>query len=136
MPNISCRYAVLKCHPATADHSAVRSVSLVFTLVSLAVAAYLVAAQWSANGPAKPNAASKAERDAYVVAASFAAQRAESELTAYRYRTGTYAGAAVTDVEGVRLVRADSSSFCLQIAVSGATLYDKGPGGEVGATPC
>jgi hypothetical protein len=112
-----------------------RSVGLVFTVVSLAVAAYLVAAEWSATGRGKPNAASKAEKDAYVVAATFSAQRAESELTAYHYRAGTYAGAQV-DIEGVRILRADSTSFCLQIAASGATLYDRGPGGAVGTTPC
>jgi len=48
--------------------------------------------------------------------------------------TGTYAGAAMPD--GAALVRADATSYCVQVGPPGTVWHLAGPGGAAAAGPC
>ena len=59
---------------------------------------------------------------------------ADVSLAAYRANTGTFVGAR--SPQGMRLVRADAASYCIQ-AVEGALVeHENGPGGAVQTGPC
>jgi hypothetical protein len=73
------------------------------------------------------------ELSAQVDQARFTA--ADASLAAYRASTGTFVGAPAP--EGMRLVRVDAASYCLQSAGSGGAVeHELGPGGGVEAGPC
>ena len=51
--------------------------------------------------------------------------------------TGQYAGVGVQDGSSIRLVSADASGYCLQLAwVDGRVYHLRGPGGEPAAGAC
>ena len=75
-------------------------------------------------------------REANAAAASLNAAQAERQLSAYQAEHGTFAGAAITGISGVTLLRADATSFCLQLNSSGGVLYDAGPGGTPTTQHC
>jgi hypothetical protein len=75
-------------------------------------------------------------KQANSVSADAAAMQAERELAAYQAEQGTFAGATVTDVQGVTLLHAEPTTFCLEIASNADVLYDAGPGGTLRAQPC
>ena len=112
-----------------------RLFGLISIVVALVAGLYLAAAQMP-KATSGATATNGAEKDAAVVAATFAARQGESVLEAYRNSTGSYAGASIAGVSGVELLRADATSFCLKMHVHGLDLYDRGPGGEVGTEPC
>jgi hypothetical protein len=45
-------------------------------------------------------------------------------------------GATVAGVEGVTLLHAEPTTFCLQVAAGDGVLYDAGPGGRLSARRC
>jgi hypothetical protein len=112
-----------------------RSVAIVLTLVSLGIGAYLMAGQWQQTGSTS-RAGSQAIREAGIAAATLTARQADAALAAYRAASGTYVGADLEGVHGATLRRADATSYCLELAADRATLYERGPGGAVGSTPC
>jgi hypothetical protein len=110
-----------------------------FGLVSLLVAAALVAGLWamnaSKNGPASPRG-QQVEQQAAQVAAAANFTQAAMQLEAYHAQSGTYAGATLSASGGVALVRADASSFCLQSGAGAAAQHLAGPGGQPAGGPC
>lgn len=59
---------------------------------------------------------------------------AEATLDAYHAGTATYVGAPA--VSGVKVVRADAASYCIQ-AQAGTTIeHELGPGGALTTGPC
>jgi hypothetical protein len=75
--------------------------------------------------------ANQAVDQAQTAAAGVAFQQAEAQLEQFRAESGTYAGASLAGF-GVTLVRADASSYCLQLGTS----HLAGPGGSPAAGPC
>jgi hypothetical protein len=59
---------------------------------------------------------------------------AEASLDAQRNATGSYAGAAVQ--QPITLVRADVSSYCLQLERGAIVQHVSGPGGSAQPGPC
>ena len=114
-----------------------RGVGLIFLVASLVISGLVFTSQWSGiMGTTKPNGTPKPVSDAYTAAADFYATAAERQLDDYRTQYGTYLGARVTGIDAVTLLRADASSYCLQIDVNGARLYDRGPEGGVVTQSC
>ena len=59
---------------------------------------------------------------------------AEATLDVQRSSTGSYAGAPLT--APVTLVRADATSYCIQVVRGSAAAHVAGPGGSPAAGPC
>jgi hypothetical protein len=115
-----------------------RGLGLLTLVLTLVASAYLFAAQWGGTGGAPK--VSDAERSGAVaaantVAASVAAAQAERELALFHDANGTYAGATV-HADGVQVIRADATSYCLRIEAGETSLYDGGPGGRLASKPC
>jgi hypothetical protein len=110
-----------------------------FGLVSLVCALAIVAGLWTLmareTGPTSERV-KQAEAEATAVANSINFTQAGVELEAYRLENATYAGAALPPAFGVRVVRADAASYCLQAGVGAAVQHYAGPGGSPAAGPC
>ncbi|HSB40156.1 MAG TPA: hypothetical protein VLD13_13790 [Gaiellaceae bacterium] len=105
-----------------------RGLSLVSLLVALLVGGWLLTAQHS--GPSRATAA-RAVGEAQQAADGVAFQQAQAQLEQFHALNGTYAGASLAGF-GVRLVRADAGSYCIQTS----TAHLAGPGGAAAAGPC
>ena len=115
-----------------------RSAGLVTIVISLVMSAILFVSQWSSSG--NPTGG-KADENAAVQRANSAAATAtqmlaERELEAYGASHGGYAGAQVTDIPGVSVLHAETTSYCLQLVSNGVALYDAGPQGTLSAQKC
>jgi hypothetical protein len=100
-------------------------------LVALAVGGYLMTKQMQSNGPTSPpvqQAITLAQ--GAVAATNFSG--ANAAMQAFFAQSGSYAGATLPPGSGVILVRADTSSYCLQ----SGTEHDSGPGGSAQPGPC
>ena len=113
---------------------------LVMLVVSLVVGALLFSTQMSHVGLGGGHSAeaSRPVQDALAAAATFTAAQADRALSEYQAQSGTYAGADLSSISGARLLRADASSYCVEIDASGRPpLYDRGPnGGALSRQPC
>ena len=115
-----------------------RGVGLVTLVITLTVSAVLFATQWSSLGGGL-NSRTRDNRlieKSKQLAAAMTAQRADMLLESYHAATGTYAGAPVEEINGIRLLHADASGFCLQVDARGETYYDAGPYGHLATTAC
>ena len=63
-------------------------------------------------------------------------QAMTSVLQAWFAANGTYAGAALPQGSGVALVRADTTSYCLQTTEATPVMHEAGPNGTVQPGPC
>ena len=105
-----------------------RGISLLSLLVALLVTGWLLTAQHSGASDRQANqAVAQAQEEANGVAF----QQAQTELEAFHALHGTYAGASLGGF-GVKLVRADAGSYCVQDATS----HLDGPGGVPAAGHC
>lgn len=108
---------------------------LIFAVISLAVVGVLMMQQSKSRGPTSA-AASQAESQAVATASLAAFQPVDQILQVDHAQTGTYVGAQLPLGSGVTVVGATSSSYCLQMNVSGALLHENGPGGTPAAGAC
>ena len=117
-----------------------RSLGIVSMVISLVLAAILLAAQLRGTGSSGP-VGGKLDQNAPIqradtAAATAAAFEADRELQAYQIDHGSFVGAQVTDVSGVSVRRADAASYCLLVVTNGVALYEAGPGGSLSPQPC
>ena len=110
-----------------------------FGIVSLLLALVLGGALWAMNaskaGPTS-EPAQKAESQAQQVAATANYGAAAIQLETFHAENGTYVGATLPPSFGVALVRADASSYCLQMGAGAAVQHVVGPGGQPAAGAC
>jgi hypothetical protein len=106
-------------------------------VVSLVLAGVLFSSQLGAGGskPSSPDS-SPLVRQAQAAAATADAMQAERLLATYQAENGTFVGATVTGVQGVTLLGAEPTTFCLQVTTGDGVLYDAGPGGTLSAARC
>lgn len=125
------RAAAVKFRDSPADIRHVsRTLGFAGLLVAIAIGAYLFAFQAKQQTLAASKPASAAENAAAVLdPARF--QQAVTRLEAYRLQSGTYAGLRLPASSGVVLVRADSSSYCLQTKSGAKLRHQVGPGGAL-----
>ena len=110
-----------------------------FGVVSLLVALVLVGALWGMNaGKSGPSSdqAKQAESQAQQVSAAANFGQAAIQLETFHAENGTYVGATLPPSFGVALVRADASSYCLQMGAGAAVQHVVGPGGQPAAGAC
>jgi len=110
---------------------------IVSLVVSLVLAGFLFSSQLGTGGskPSSPDKSPLVEQ-AQAAAATADAMQAERLLAAYQAENGTFAGATVSGVQGVMLLNAEPTTFCLQVTTGGGVLYDAGPGGTLSASRC
>ena len=106
-----------------------RSLGLPLLLVSLCIGGYLFVQQSKTSGPTAPAITQDiAQASSAVAGTNF--QAAGASLQAWLAEHGTYAGATLDPSLTVQLVRADTSSYCLQATVGTAVEHEIGPGGQ------
>ena len=110
---------------------------IVSLVVSVVLAGVLFSSQLGAGG-SKPSSPDKSPlvQQAQSAAATADAMQAERLLTAYQAENGTFVGATITGVQGVTLLHAEPTTFCLQVTTGDAVLYDAGPGGTLSSRRC
>jgi Tfp pilus assembly protein PilE len=106
-----------------------RGIGLLSLVVALVAAAYLTNAQLSAS-PSRASATHEIKR-AQQTADGVKLQQAEFAIEQFHALNGTYAASSLGHL-GVKLVRADSSSYCLQAGAE----HLAGPGGSPEPGPC
>lgn len=103
-------------------------------VAALAIGGYLfVASNREPSGTTGRVEAAESSASAGVAAANL--QSAATTLEASRAASGTYAGTSL-DGLGVRLVRADAASYCVEAGTGAATTHLAGPGGRPSPGPC
>jgi hypothetical protein len=112
-----------------------RVLGLTLILVPLLIGGYLFTQQSKTSGPTAP-AVTQAEAQAQDAVAATNFQGVASVLEGWFASNGTYAGAALPPGSGVVLVRADTTSFCLQTAGATAVMHETGPNGSPQPGPC
>jgi hypothetical protein len=112
-----------------------RAIAAVVLLVSVAIGAWLFAAQSKNEGPSAP-AVTQAEQQADVAAASSNFSQVTEVLQGAYAQAGTYAGAQLPVGSGVTLAAASSTSYCLETTLNGTLVHENGPGGSPAAGPC
>ncbi|HYY32685.1 MAG TPA: hypothetical protein VE693_03760 [Gaiellaceae bacterium] len=102
-----------------------------FGLVSVTATLVVVAFLWtrSAHDATSPSALGT-ENDAAKVTASFNLQQATGAMELWKSANGTYTGALLPPANGVTVVRADATSYCLQAGVAPNVQHLDGPGGN------
>jgi hypothetical protein len=105
-----------------------RTVGFVGLLVAIAIGAYLFAFQ-ARQTSAPSSQSAKAEQQAVGELGSANFQAAATQLEAYRAENGSYQGATLPPSFGVVLVRADASSYCVQVGSGSAARHEVGPNG-------
>jgi Tfp pilus assembly protein PilE len=110
-----------------------RGLSLVSLLATLLVVGWLLTAQ-NGHSPTRSQT-TQAVDQAQQAATALTFQQAQTQLEQAHALNGTYAGAAVAGF-GVRLVRADAASYCLQTGSGTAVSHLAGPGGAAASGPC
>jgi Tfp pilus assembly protein PilE len=99
-----------------------RGVGLLSLVVALVAAAYMVSAQLS---PTSQQSATKEIAQARQTAAGVKLQQGAFAIEQFHALNGTYAATTLGHL-GVKLVRADASSYCLQAGAE----HLAGPGGS------
>ena len=115
-----------------------RSGGIVTLVIGLVASAALFAMQWSSagnptNGKVGRNRDVARANEAALTATQLMADR---ELQAYQATTGGFAGARIADIAGATVLRADATTYCLQIAANGVVRYESGPGGALTTQRC
>ena len=77
-----------------------------------------------------------AETQAQQASAGINFGQASLQLEAFHAQSGTYAGASLPASFGVTLVRADTTSYCMQSGEGAALQHLAGPGGQPAAGGC
>jgi len=113
----------------------VRSLGLISMLCALAIGGYLFSQQMRSEGPTS-EAAQNLESRASGAASTANFQAASMAMQAAYAENGTYAGAQITPSFGVALVRADTTSYCLQAGTGATAQHETGPGGTPAPGPC
>jgi hypothetical protein len=110
---------------------------IVSLVVSLVLAGLLYSSRLGTGG-SKPSSPDKSPlvQQAQAAAAAADAMQAERELAAHKAENGTFVGATVTGVQGITLLHAEPTTFCLQVTAGEGVLYDAGPGGTLSARRC
>jgi hypothetical protein len=104
-----------------------RGVPLLSLVIALLIGAFL----WSGQNGGSSTSPNRRVEQARQTASAVTFQQAESALEDFRALNGTYASAPLAGF-GVRLARADASSYCIQAGGS----HVSGPGGAVTPGPC
>ncbi len=106
----------------------VRAFTLVVLMSSLIAGWWLLSTTYRQIGP-------RADREP--VPGPLALEKAAGVLEEWRAGAGTYAGAKLRGFPGIALVRADASSYCLELAYQGGAYHREGPNGAstVGRCP-
>jgi hypothetical protein len=112
-----------------------RAFGLVAMVCSLAIVGVLMMLSMSHNGPTSEST-KRAEADATAAVGSLNFTAAATELEAYKSEHATYAGALLPPAFGATVVRADATSYCLQVGIGGTVQHFTGPGGTPAAGPC
>jgi hypothetical protein len=112
-----------------------RTLGLPLMLVTLLVGGYLFTQQSKSNGPSAP-AVTQAETQAATEVAAVNFQAVTTVLQAWYAANGTYAGASLPPGTGVAVVRADTTSYCLQTTGAAPVMHQAGPDGTVQPGPC
>jgi hypothetical protein len=112
-----------------------RTLGLPLLLVTLLIGGYLFMAQSKSEGPTS-DVVTRAETQAEVSAATANFQAGDTALQAWYAANGTYAGAELPLGSGLTLVRADTTSYCLQTTVGTAVEHEAGPNGAAQPGPC
>jgi Tfp pilus assembly protein PilE len=105
-----------------------RGIGLLSLVVALAAAAYLMSGQLS---PASQKSANAEITQARQTAAGVKLEQGAFAIEQFHALNGTYAATSLGHL-GVKLVRADASSYCLQAGNE----HLAGPGGSPAAGPC
>lgn len=100
-------------------------------LVAVVVGIYLSAQSMQSNGPTSASGQQAITQAQSEVAATNFSQ-ADAAIAAYFAQSGTYVGAVLPPGTGVVLVRADSTSYCLQAGDE----HEDGPGGQAQPGGC
>lgn len=108
-----------------------RGLGLLSLVASLAIAGYILNAQLSTQSKTRKQQ-SQLVTMAQETGANVALQQAATALDQEHAINGTFAGATLGGF-GVTLVRADTSSYCVQTSSNGQLFHLAGPGGT--ATP-
>ena len=110
---------------------------IVSLVVSLVLAGVLFSSQLGTGGSkASSPDESPLVQQTQAAAAAADAMQAERELAAYQAENGTFVGATINGVQGVTLLHAEPTTFCLQVATDTGVLYDAGPGGTISDRRC
>lgn len=105
-----------------------RGLSLLSLLVALLLVGWMLTAQHRGASDGKTSAEiAQAQQSA----SGIAFEQAETELESFHALNGTYAGASLGGF-GVKLVRADASTYCIEDSAS----HLDGPGSAPAAGPC
>ncbi len=110
-----------------------RGLSLLSLLVALGVAGFIMNAQLQ-HSPSQASAQQEIDR-AKQTAAAVAFQQAGVALEEFHALNGTYAGTSLQGF-GVRLARADASSYCVESGSGPNLTHLAGPGGTPAAGGC
>ena len=106
-----------------------RTLGLPLLLVALLVGGYLFMQQAKTSGPTSA-AVTQAETQAEVSVAGTNFQAADAAMQAWFADHQTYTGAAIDPSYQVAVVRADTTSYCLQTTAGSAVEHELGPGGQ------
>lgn len=105
-------------------------------LVSLLLGAYLFMTQARSSGPTSA-AATREEAQAAAVATGSNFQGAQPVLDEWYASNGTYVGVVLPPAFGVAVMRAGTTSYCLQTTSSATPVsHEAGPGGSPLPGPC
>jgi hypothetical protein len=110
-----------------------RGLSFIPLLASLAVGGWLLNGQL-AQTPS-PGTVTQALGQVREAAAALTFVQALTQLEQFHAARGTYAGAPLAGLK-VKLVRANTGSYCMQATVSGKAYHLAGPGGTAASGPC
>jgi hypothetical protein len=112
-----------------------RSLAFPLLLIALAVGGFLFVRQAQSVGP-ESKTATQAETQAAAAAAATDFGAAQAVLLSWFADHDTYAGVTLPPAYAVAVVRADASSFCLQVGAGAAATHELGPGGQAQSGPC
>lgn len=115
-----------------------RGIGLISLLVTVAVTGALFTMQQRTSQSQKTGVASASEVQSHALATATAAGFAPvvQFLELAHAQSGTYEGAELPVGTGVTVVRATSTSYCIQMPLQAALVHETGPGGTPGAGPC
>jgi hypothetical protein len=105
----------------------VRTFTFTVVLSALVAGWWLLSTTYRQLGP-------RSDREA--VTGPLALEKAADTLEEWRAGAGTYAGAKLTGYPGVALVRADATSYCLQLTYQGGPYHREGPNGAATVGSC
>jgi hypothetical protein len=112
-----------------------KALALLSLVAALAISGYLFVERSGLRELGGGGAAASAEATASLGVAAANLQSAAVGLESARAATGTYAGAQLL-IAGVRLVRADATSYCVEATAGSTTMHLRGPRQGAAPGPC